>query len=105
MAVYATLCTIVVGVLSSFLSLKCEIKATVSDNNNLVRDEAKYDILSLDLSKDGDKKCGVWSSMGFETFEVNILVVLVLTLAYKMGKRICGREGWIAKRKEAKLKN
>ena len=42
--------------------------------------------------------------MGFEVFEVIVLVVLVLTLTYKVGKRICRREGWIAKRKEAKLK-
>ena len=87
-----------VGV-SYFLSQKCEIKTTVSGNDNLVRKEAKYDILSLNLSKSGDKKCGVWSSMGFEAFEVIVLVVLVLTLNDKMGKRICGRERWIAKRK------
>ena len=95
LAVYGTLCTIVVGVLSYFLSLKCESQTTVSGNDKLVRSEAKYDILSLDLSKDGDKKCGIWSSMGSKTLKVFILLVLPLTLAYKMGRRICGREGRI----------
>ena len=50
----AVLCTIVLGMVSFFLS--------------------------LDVSKDGDKKCRVWSSMGFKAFKVFVLVVLVLTL-------------------------
>ena len=49
----------------------------------MIRNEAKDDILSFKLSKDGDEKCGVWSSMGFKTFEIIVLV----TLAYKMGKK------------------
>ena len=42
---------------------------------------------------------------GFETFEVMVLVILVLTLIYKMGRRACGKEGWMAKMKEAKKKS
>ena len=53
----------------------------------MIRNEAKDDIFSFKLSKDGDKKCGVWLSMGFETFEIIVLVTLALTLAYKMGKK------------------
>ena len=33
------------------------------------------------------------SLVGFEVFEIIILVILVLTLAYWLGKRMCGNEG------------
>ena len=43
-----------------------QIRSDVSGNDNLVKNTAKYDILSLD---DGSQ-CGVWSSLSFETFEL-----------------------------------
>ena len=70
-----------------------------------MKNEAKYDILSLDLSKDGSNKCGVWSSMGFEAFEILMLVLLALFLIYKVGRRVCGKDSLIVKRKAAKLQS
>ena len=107
LSVYATLCTIVVGLLSYVLSrqLACEIKSEVSGNENLVRNNTKYNILSVDLSKDGNNKCRVWSSMGFEAFELLMMVLLTLFLIYKLGRRVCGKDGLIAKRKAAKLQS
>ena len=78
LTVFAVLCTIALDVISYFLSLKCEIISTVTGNENMIRNEAKYDLFSLDLSTDGDKKCSKWSSLGFETFEVVVLVTLAL---------------------------
>ena len=101
LAVYAVLWTIVQGVTSYFLSLKCKIKSTVNGNENQIKNENKYDISSVDFSKD-DKKCSKWSSMGTETFEIILLVTLVLTLAHWMGRRTYVKKGWMAKRKEAK---
>ena len=46
-----------------------------------------------------------WSLLGFEVFEIIILVFLVLTLAYGLGKRMCGKNGWISKWKESKCKS
>ena len=61
-----------VGVLSYVLSrqLSYEIISKVSGSENLVKNEAKYDILLLVLSKDGSIKCGVWSYKGYKTFEI-----------------------------------
>ena len=42
----------------------------VAQDENLVKNKAKYDILSFDLGKDGNSKCGVWQSLGFEIFEI-----------------------------------
>ena len=105
LAVYAVLFTIALGVTSYFLSIKCEIKSVVTGNENMIWNEAKYNILSLDLNKEGDKKCSKWTSLGFETFEIIVLVTLILTLIYKMGRRACGKDEWIAKMKEAKQKS
>ena len=71
------------------------MKTTVNENENLIRNENKYNIVSLDLSKDGDKKCSKWSSLGFEIFEIIILATLALTLSYWLGKRTCEEEGWL----------
>ena len=78
--------------------ISCEIRSEVSGSDNLVKNEAKYDILSLDISKDDSSQCGVWSSLGFETFELLVLGMLVLFLMYKLGMRIRGKDGLIAKR-------
>ena len=60
------MCTIVVIVLSYVLAQKisCSIKSEVSGGENLVNNKAKYDILSIDLSKDDSGEYGVWSSLG-----------------------------------------
>ena len=58
LSVYTTLYTIVVGMLSYVLSCQfsCEIKSEVSGSDNFVKNEAKYGILSFNLSKDGSNK-------------------------------------------------
>ena len=86
LSVYATLYTIVVIVLSYVLAhqISCEIKSEVSGGDNLVKNEAKYDILPFDISKDDSSKCGVWSSIGFETFEILVMVLPVIFLMYKL---------------------
>ena len=50
------------------------------------------------------QSCSKWTSLGYETFEIIVVVTLALNLAYWMGKRSCGKEGWRAKKKEAKKK-
>ena len=40
--------------------------------------------------------------MGFEAFEILMLVLLNLILIYKIGRRVCRKDGLIAKRKAAK---
>ena len=96
-----------VGVLSYVLSrqLSCEIKSEVSGSENLVKNKAKYDILSLILSKNDSNKYGVCISMGFEELGILMLVLLTFFLFTKLGRRVCGKDGLIAKRKAAKLQS
>ena len=81
----------------------CKMVAEVSGTDNKVRTSAKYDILSVDLSKSKDGQCDVWSSLGMEFFEFFILADLTIFLAYKTVKKCCGKEGFLQKRKDAKL--
>ena len=107
LSVDATLCTIVVGVLSYGLSRQssCAIKSEVSGCKNLVKNEAKYDILSFHLSKDCIYKCRVWSSMGFEAFKIIMLVLLILVLILNVGMRVCRKDAFRTKRKATKLQS
>ena len=58
--------------------------------DNLIRKENKYDILSVDLSKDRVGKCTTWKSLGFEVFEIINVICLALTVAYWIGRRMRG---------------
>ena len=77
----------------------------VSGKDNKVKTSAKYDILSVDLSrsKDSSDQCDVWTSLGKEFFELLILGMLIIFLAYKIVRKVCGKDGIIAKRGKAKL--
>ena len=75
-----------------FLSMKCSIDSAMNGNDNLIRNRNKYDIFSVDLSKDGDGKCTEWKSLGFEVFEIIISIFLAITLAYWLRKWKCEKE-------------
>ena len=57
----------------------------------------------MSSSKDPSNQCDVWSSMEMEAFELMILGILVIFLAYKIVMKICGKDSILAKRREAKL--
>ena len=52
--------------MSYFLSIKCSIDSTENGDDNLIRNENKYDISSVDLSKDGDGKCTTWKGFALK---------------------------------------
>ena len=81
------------------------METDVTGNGNKIKSTAKYDILSFDMSrsKDSSSQCDVWSSMGMEAFELLILGMLVIFLAYKTVRKVCGKDGILAKRREAKI--
>ena len=68
--------------MSFYKALKCLIISKVDGDNNDVRNENKYDIPSVDMSKDGAKKCSKWSYFGFKIFKILILTIIMLSLAY-----------------------
>ena len=57
----------------------------------------------MSRSKESSSQCGVWSSLGFETFELLAMGMLIIFLKYKIGRKICSKDGILAKRREAKL--
>ena len=63
------------------------------------------EFLSFDnrLSEDGGEQCNTWSYYGFEAFEFLAIGILAIFLIYKGGKKICGKNGYLEKRKESKL--
>ena len=57
----------------------------------------------MSRSKYSSSQCGVWSSLGFKTFELLVMGMLIIFLTYKLGRKICGKDRMLAKRREAKL--
>ena len=84
-----------------FLTLKCLIDSTVEgDNNNIIRKQNKYD-----MSKDEGQKCSKWFYVGYEIFKIWILIIIMLTLAFWLGKHMFGKNGLISKYKQSRLKS
>ena len=52
--------------------------STVNGDDNLIKNENKYDIFSVDLSEDREGKCTTWKSLGFEVFEIVIITCLAI---------------------------
>ena len=77
----------------------CKMVTEVSGTDNKVRTSAKYDILSVDLSKSKDGQCDVWSSLGMEFFEFFILGVLTIFLTYKKVKNIVEKKDFYKREK------
>ena len=77
----------------------------VSGNENKVKTSNKYEILSFDNSrnKDASDQCGTWSYLGIETFEFLAMGMLLIFLIYKTIRKMCGKDGILEKRREAKL--
>ena len=73
---------------SYFISIKFLIKSTVNNDDNLIRNKNKYNIFSLDLPKDRDRKCSTWNFLDLEVLGIIILIFLVLALAYWSWKQI-----------------
>ena len=107
LSIYSTICTVIIIALSYVIAQQssCKMVTDVSGNDNKVKTTAKYDILSFDMSrsKDSSNQCDVWSSLGFQTFKLMVLEMLIIFLAYKIGRKVCGKDGILAKRREAKL--
>ena len=107
LSIYATICMVIIIALSFVTAqgLSCKMVTEALGMDNKVKTSAKYDILSVDLSrsKDASDQCDIWSSLGMEFFEFFILGILTIFLAYKTVKKICGKEGILLKRRDAKL--
>ena len=106
-SIYSTICTVIIIALSYVIAqqLSCKMVTEVAGKNNKIKTSAKYDILSVDLSrsKDSGSQCDVWTSLGMEFFELLILGMLMIVLAYKTVRIVCGKHGILEKRKAAKL--
>ena len=74
---------------------KCSIDLMINGDDNLVKNEMKYDILSLDLSSDEEGKSTTWKTLGLEVFEIVVLTCLTLSAIYWIGKMTFNIKGWV----------
>ena len=104
LSIYSTICTVIIIALSYVISqdISCSLIAEVSGTDNKVKTSNNYEFLSID-NKDGGKQCNTWSYFGFEAFEFLAIGILAIFLIYKGGKKICGKKGYLEKRRESKL--
>ena len=58
--IYSVICTIALGIMIYFLTLKCSVDFRFKGDNNIIRNQNKYNILSVNMSKDGARKCSRW---------------------------------------------
>ena len=77
----------------------------VSSTDNKLKTSNNYEFLSFDnrKSKDGST-CNTWSYFGIEAFEYMAIVLLLIFILYKGGRKICGKNGLLEKRRNSKLK-
>ena len=108
LSIYATICKIIIIILSYVISaeISCSLITEVSGTDNKVKTSNNYEFLSFDnrKSKDGGEQCSSWSLAGFEMFEFLSMGTFAIFLMVKGLKKICGKGGYLEKRKETKLK-
>ena len=86
--------------------ISCSLITEVSGTDNKVKTSNNYEFLSFDnrRSKDGGEQCSTWSFYGYEAFEFLAMEILAIFLIVKGLKKLCGKGGYLEKRKESKLK-
>ena len=108
LSIYSAACTIIIAVLSYIIAqdISCSLVTEVSGTDNKVKTQNNYEFLSFDnrRSKDGTScNCDTtWSYYGVEAFEYFALVMFLIFILYKGGKKICGKKGLIEQRRNSK---
>ena len=108
LSIYSAACTIIIAVLSYIIAqdISCSLVTEVSGTDNKVKTQNNYEFLSFDnrRRKDGTYcNCDTtWSYYGVEAFEYFALVMFLIFILYKGGKKICGKKGLIEKRRNSK---
>ena len=108
LSIYATICTVIIIILSYVISAEISrsLITEVSGTDNKVKTSNNNEFLSFDnrRSKDGGEQCNTWSFYGFEAFEFLAMGILAIFLIVKGLKKLCGKGGYLEKRRESKLK-
>ena len=106
LSIYSTVCTVIIIALSYVISqdISCKLVTEVSGTDNKVKTSNNYEFLLFDnrKSKDGST-CNTWSYFGIEAFEYMAIVLLLIFILYKGGRKICGKNGLLEKRRNSKL--
>ena len=78
----------------------------VSGRGNKVKTSNNYEFISFDnrKSKDGGEQCSTWDFHGFELFEFLVMGTFAIFMMVKGAKKVCGKGGYLERRKEVKLK-
>ena len=100
LSIYSTVCTVIIIALSYVISqdISCKLVTEVSGTDNKVKTSNNYEFLWFDnrKSKDGST-CNTWSYFGIEAFEYMAIVLLLIFILYKGGKKFVGRMDFLKK--------
>ena len=110
LGIYAVITTIIIAILSWIISadIACSLVTNVTGTDNKIKTSNNYEFLSFDnrRSKDGGEKCScsTWEFHGIESFEMLVMGIFAIFMLVKGIRKICGKGGYLEKRKETKLK-
>ena len=110
LGIYAVITTVIIAILSWIISdeIACSQVNNVTGTDNKIKTSANYEFLNFNnrRSKDGDENCSCssWEFLGIESFEFMVIGVFIIFLVVRGISKLCGKGGYIQKRKEMKWK-
>ena len=110
LGIYSAITTIIIAILSWIISedVACSQVNNVTGADNKIRSSTNYEFLNFDnrKSEEGDESCtcSSWGYLGIEAFEFLLIGAFIIFLVFKGFRKVCGKDGYIQKRKETKWK-
>ena len=110
LGIYAAITTIIIAILSWIISedVACSQVNNVTGADNKIRSSTNYEFLNFDnrKSEEGDESCtcSSWGYFGIEAFEFLLIGAFIIFMVFKGFRKVCGKDGYIQKRKEMKWK-
>ena len=105
---YSAVTTIIIAILAWIISedVACSQVNNVTGMDNKIRASTNYEFLNFDnrKSEEGDESCtcSSWGYLGIEAFEFLLIGAFIIFLIFKGFRKVCGKDGYIQKRKETK---
>ena len=105
---YSAVTTIIIAILAWIISedVACSQVNNVTGTDNKIRASTNYEFLNFDnrKSEEGDESCtcSSWGYLGIEAFEFLLIGAFIIFLVFKGFRKVCGKDGYIQKRKETK---
>ena len=108
LGIYSAVTTIIIAIMAWIISedVACSQVNNVTGTDNKIRASTNYEFLNFDNrnSEEGDESCtcSSWGYLGIEAFEFLLIGAFIIFLILKGFRKVCGKDGYIQKRKETK---